>query len=196
MSNSRHESMNPEPEPQVFEECSKDSNPALSDLQSLSLRMLENCSRSATAEEFAVYEETERIRLLMAANPQTPPDVLTALADGAQARLLRKIAEHPRTPASTLAKLARHPDMDVRAAVAENLNTPIELLWLLVDDESPDVRYTLSESYHLPPEMLNVLAQDENPFVAYRAKQTLMRVRGAEVIEVPFLAWRDELAGY
>jgi hypothetical protein len=131
--------------------------------------------------------ELDRVKWLVAGNPQTPPRLLALLARDAITTLLQRIAENPRTPAVTLAELASHSESDVRAAVAENANTPEDGLWRLVLDESPDVRFSLAESYHLSQEMLDLLAEDDNPYVAFRAKQTLSRLNPIDPLEQSFV---------
>lgn len=130
--------------------------------------------------------ELERIKWLVAGNPNSPPRLLALLAKGAVTGLLQKIAENPRTPAITLAELASHCESDVRAAVAENTNTPEDGLWRLILDESPDVRFSLAENYHLSLEMLYLLAEDDNPYVSFRARKTLSRMAPSAPIEGAF----------
>lgn len=130
--------------------------------------------------------ELERIKWLVAGNPNSPPRLLALLAKGAVTGLLQKIAENPRTPAITLAELASHCESDVRAAVAENTNTPEEGLWRLILDECPDVRFSLAENYHLSLEMLDLLTEDDNPYVSFRARKTLSRMAPSPPIEGTF----------
>lgn len=112
-------------------------------------------------------DDLNRVRWLIATNPNTPPPVLDHLVRRGDPALLERIAENPRTRPTTLANLAFHPSPEVRVAVAENSNTPIESIEMLAADESADVRYRLAESPEVPEEILQVLAEDENPYVAY-----------------------------
>lgn len=149
---------------------------------------LPTVNSAATDYDILSPEEEARLHCLVAANPQSPPHVLAALARKAAASLLVRIAENPRTPGQTLCELSAHKEALVRAAVAENHNTPESALWRLVRDENPDVRYVLSENYHLPFDMLDLLAHDDNPYVAFRARKTLCRLLPQEVLEGNFSA--------
>jgi hypothetical protein len=124
----------------------------------------------------AAQEEAERIRWLLAINPNTPPPVLEHLARDAQSRLLERVAENPRTHVTTLARLSMHTDSQVRASVAENPNISLKTTWRLAKDDSPDVRHRMAESYTVPLAVLRVLAEDENPYVSCRAKATIQRI--------------------
>jgi hypothetical protein len=124
----------------------------------------------------AVQEEAQRIRWLLAINPNTPPPVLEHLARDQNPALLERIAENPRTHVTTLARLSAHNDPQVRASVAENPTLSIKTIWRLAKDENADVRHRLAESYTVPVAVLRVLSEDENPYVSYRAQVTMRRI--------------------
>jgi hypothetical protein len=139
-----------------------------------------------------VYEqELERVRWLIASNPNTPPPVLDHLIKRADASLRERIAENPRVSMNTLRKLAGDSDPEVRSAVAENLNTPADVLRLLAKDQNADVRYRLAESPNIAQDLLRELAEDENPYVAHRASKTLAKLTVQPLVSGPFytLPW-------
>lgn len=113
-----------------------------------------------------------RFSKILSSHENSPPSVLSWLADFDNPSLQERVAEHPNTPAETLCRLGKHPNPDVRSAIADNPNAPFELLFSLAMDEHPDVRYRLAENCQLPNEILNILCEDENPFVAHRARQS------------------------
>ena len=117
-----------------------------------------------------------RTSWMLAVNPQTGPDVLSALVENGAASLLVRIAEHPRVSVETLCVLAKHDDPEVRSAVAENSLTPAHVLQTLANDDNADVRYMLAESPHTPLFILEALCEDGNPYVGSRASTTIRRV--------------------
>ena len=142
-----------------------------------------------TARKSAVLDDSEynRIRRIIATNPNTPPSVLDYLARNGNKDTQVRVAENPRTPVSALEHLARSDSATVRSAVAENENVSPDILTILGADDDDDVRYQLAENPHLPEELLVALTEDQNPYVADRAEKTLNRIAGGTVIEGAFL---------
>jgi len=110
-------------------------------------------------------------------DPETPSDVLTALARCSTSDLLERIGENSNASAELLAQLAVNESPEVRVAVGSNPNTASETVWMLASDGHPDVRYSLAENHNLDPSVLEALARDQNPYVACRAARTLCRLR-------------------
>lgn len=121
--------------------------------------------------------QPDRVRMLVATNPNTPGAVLDRLACEGPPAVRERVAENPRAAQATLRRLAFDEDPDVRMAVAENANTPILALMAMAYDDNADVRYRLAECYHLPRAILETLANDDNPYVARRAQQTRARIQ-------------------
>lgn len=108
------------------------------------------------------------------------------LLENASLSCLVRIAENASMPPTILEQLALHVDPEVRQAIADNSSTPIDTLWSLAGDPSVDVRYSMSENHHLPIAILVALASDDNPYVACRARATLQRMEGAQVLSHGF----------
>lgn len=146
--------------------------------------LLSNCAAAQSGQnekQRRDYEqEVDRVRWLIATNPNTPSQVLEHLVKKSNAALLERIAENPRASAKTLRQLADYSSPEVRAAVAENLNAPIDALEVLATDENADVRYRLAENPNIPEELLKLLCEDDNPYVAHRASKTVAKLTVAE----------------
>lgn len=84
-----------------------------------------------------------------------------------------RLAENPASPPDVLAKLSDDPDPDVRAFVAGNPSTPKHIVQRLSEDEHGDIRYSMASNPCLPLEILYKLGQDQNPFVSDRAQKTI-----------------------
>lgn len=121
-------------------------------------------------------EDSQRIRWLLANNPNTPVKILDDLASVESPGLVERVADNPHTSSDTLSRLALHDNPRVRAAVAENPNLSEETMWRLARDIHPDVRLRLAEGYYLPRNILQALAEDDNPYVQSRARKTISRL--------------------
>lgn len=113
------------------------------------------------------------IRRIVAANPNTPKDVLERLAKDSAGLVRRHVAENPHTAPEVLKLLAYDQEQEVRLAVAENSSTPTDLLARLGSDPDVDVRYGVAENPHMPMSILAELARDDNPYIRCRALKTL-----------------------
>lgn len=120
----------------------------------------------------------------LAANPSTPPDVLSNLAGsdapelarvprpwlsklllrsaGEPQSVLSLLARNPATPAAALARLASNPEASVRAAVALRQDTPPDVLARLARDPEPAVRLTVAANRSTAPSVLEALARDRD----------------------------------
>lgn len=67
------------------------------------------------------------LRKLVAANENTPPDVLSILAKNDDETVKIEVVRNHSTPEETLRELAKDPDWNVRETVSYNVNTPKEL---------------------------------------------------------------------
>ncbi len=80
-----------------------------------------------------------QVRRVVAANPNTPPEVLRSLADDKDADVRRAVAFNSATPSDALAELVGR-SIDLALLVAMNPDAPIEILNILAADIEPLVR--------------------------------------------------------
>ncbi len=121
-------------------------------------------------------------KMLLAANPNSPCELLDYLTEVADINVVIRVAENVSTSPLTLEKLSNHESSSVRRAVAENTNTPEACLMKLAHDDDADVRYCMAEDPNLPASVLYVLTQDENPYVSLRTRKTLSRLLSNAII--------------
>jgi hypothetical protein len=90
----------------------------------------------------------ELVRLAVARNGSTPPDVLANLASKEQPLDVRAsvAANHSADP-SLLAQLSSDPEPQIRVAVAHNSSRPPEVLARLLTDPDPAVRSAAGQAY-------------------------------------------------
>jgi hypothetical protein len=116
--------------------------------------------------DFADVEDYgQDIRYNIAANPNTPPNILAKMMKEDAFFFLEgigeEIAQNPNTPADVLAKLADdNSRIVIRMAVAHNPNTPSELLEKLGKDDEPDVRKWVAHNPNTPSALLEKLGKD------------------------------------
>ena len=87
----------------------------------------------------------------LALNPNTPPEILTLLAQDKDWGVRCGVAENPNTPPKTLTILARDKVAYVRRYVAQNPNTPPESLEILVQDKDWNVRQSAQQNPNYNP---------------------------------------------
>jgi hypothetical protein len=110
---------------------------------------------------------------LIADFPQTPGDILTALARSEELEVRRLVARNRRTPSDVLAALAREKSSEIREYVAKNPRTPIDILAPLAESEDWSVRRKVARNPHTPIDILAVLAEDTDKSVRRAALETL-----------------------
>ena len=132
--------------------------------------------------------EQKEVRLSLAGNPRTSEEVLDYLRKTCDKDVCERIAVNPRSSATTLLALSLHRDPEVRALLSENPCCPVAVLYRFAGDEHPDVRLRLAENPSLPLSIIVELSEDENPFVSARARTTLTRLTGDNVIKADFSA--------
>ncbi|WP_104132326.1 hypothetical protein [Cryobacterium sp. M91] len=122
----------------------------------------------AKLEEMVANTRAE-VRMQVALDPSTPPDILRLLGGERGSALVRRaVAANPNTPASTLALLADDKDTDVRHAVAFNGATPPEVLAALAGS-SIDLALLVAMNPDAPAGVMDALAEDGDPLVGYIA---------------------------
>ncbi|MCS7102270.1 MAG: hypothetical protein NZ992_00115 [Candidatus Korarchaeum sp.] len=97
------------------------------------------------------------LRIAIASNPNTPPEILSGLVDEDFCGIRARVAEHPSTPPETLSRLAGDENEEVRAAVASNPNTPEETLDWLWANRTPRINLGLAMNAKLPQPRLELL---------------------------------------
>ena len=107
----------------------------------------------------------------LAQNPNTPPEILTLLAQDKVSSVRWRVSDNSNTPPEILTLLAQDEDWNVRWKVANNSNTPPEILTLLARDEDWSVRCGVACNPNTPPEILTILAQDGDSYVRADAQQ-------------------------
>lgn len=117
-----------------------------------------------------------RLKAMIASNPDTPADMLEYLIHVSPIAVLERVAENLNASSQTLWQLAQHECFEVRVAVAENANCPAACLEMLIDDECVDVRFRIAENPSAPIPVLYKALKDENPYVAHRARKTLSKI--------------------
>lgn len=123
------------------------------------------------------FRKANQLMMMIAKNPETPPEVLHQLVLGAEdPDLLEQIAENKNAMPETLTRLSKHECGHVRVGVAHNAHTPMEVLWQLACDLDPDVRYSLAANPLIPVVVLQSMVTDDNPYVASRARLTIARL--------------------
>ena len=116
----------------------------------------------------ALAKDTEYVRRGVARNPNTPREVLTALSRDKDEGVRYVVAKNPSTPPEVLIALAGHKDEYVLRGVAENPNTPPEALAalaVLARDKDEYVRRAVAQNPNTPREVLTALARDKDEYV-------------------------------
>ncbi|MFE4079246.1 hypothetical protein [Paenarthrobacter sp. YIM B13468] len=122
----------------------------------------------ADLEDMAASRRAE-VRMQVASDPRTPPDILDLLGgERRSARVRRAVAANPNTPATALALLAEDQDDEVREAVAFNGATPPEVLVELAGSRM-DLALIVALNPDVPIGILDALVGDPDPLVNFVA---------------------------
>jgi hypothetical protein len=104
-----------------------------------------------------------RVRLNLARNPITAPEILSELTESADVAVASAAASSERCPADALVRLARAGRCD--AAVASNPNTPLETVEGLAGSAASYARASVAERQGISPSTLIRLAGDPDQSV-------------------------------
>lgn len=119
--------------------------------------------------EAMVASRRAEVRLQVAFDPRTPPDILVLLGgERRSSRVRRAVAANPNTPSAALASLAEDNDDEVRQAVAFNSATPPEVLIKLAGSRM-DLALIVALNPDAPIEILNALVGDPDALVNFVA---------------------------
>ena len=101
-------------------------------------------------------------RIILASNPNTPPDVLSALVTRlpANAAVELEVAANPSTPQDTIAWLAGDEETPMRIAAAGNPSASEEVLRALAEDENGNVRDAVASNLSTPKDVIDTLTHD------------------------------------
>lgn len=125
----------------------------------------------AELEEWAASSRAE-VRIQVALGQQTPADILALLAgERRSAKVRAAAAAHPDTPPQILVALASDSDDEVRQAVAFNGATPEDVLTSLARSRV-DLALLAALNPGAPSAVLDVLADDGDPLVRYVASES------------------------
>lgn len=102
-----------------------------------------------------------RTRRLVAANPNTPVETLHRLSNDNMNLVVLNLARRPSLPDKLKANLAEHKYWGVRAQIAKHPH-PEEVTQLLAKDDNAMVRSLLAQNTSIPPEILTLLSRDES----------------------------------
>jgi hypothetical protein len=119
--------------------------------------------------EAMVASRRAEVRLQVAFDPRTPPDILVLLGgERRSSRVRRAVAANPNTPSAALASLAEDNDDEVRQAVAFNSATPPEVLIKLAGSRM-DLALIVALNPDAPIGILNALVGDPDALVNFVA---------------------------
>jgi hypothetical protein len=115
---------------------------------------------------------------LVARHPATMDETLARLAGGAQAqKILFELAANPNTPPEVLARWYESDDPLAQWGLALNPKTPQRVLLRLAQSPNLYARMNLTRNPTTPREVLDRLAADPDPSVAAAAAQAIQRRR-------------------
>lgn len=152
------------------------AKPVTSQKLSTLLRAIHELENEIEAKRGTQTDEEMMIRLVLAGNPHSSPEVLRQLASDPSERVRSRVAENPNVPPSVLQTLAKDESADVRLCAADNPHLPEAALKELANDPSEDVRLGLSANRKMPVHILQLLTEDENVYVSSSATKTLAEV--------------------
>lgn len=105
-----------------------------------------------------------RTRRLVAANPNTPTELLYGLADDRMNLVILSVARRPVLPDDLKAKLAEHKYWGVRAQIAKHPHSE-DITQILLKDSNAMVRSLLAQNRSITPAVLTLLSKDVDSIV-------------------------------
>ncbi|WP_169567306.1 DUF2336 domain-containing protein [Sneathiella limimaris] len=183
-------------------------------------------NKAVTYEESKVLanDKDPKVRIKLAENPTTKPEVLYYLTDDSSSKVRQSVARNENTPTQANTLLAKDEDDEVRQELARKIcrilpslsgeeaaqirEQTIETLELLASDQLPSVRAILSESLKssldAPKHIILALAKDAEEIVASPVLEYSPLLSEADLLEViasgvasgslPAIARRENLA--
>jgi len=125
--------------------------------------------KRADLEEMVANNDSE-IRIQVALDSRTPPDILLMLGgERRSVRVRRAVASNPNSSAQILNSLATDADAEVRQSVAFNVSTPDEVLRELAD-RSIDLAILVALNPGVTTGTLDILSKDSDHLARFVAK--------------------------
>jgi hypothetical protein len=121
---------------------------------------------------------------IMAGSTGTGAEQLRVLSEHYCGRVRLRVAENQATPPDVLAKLASDVNPDVKIAVAANPSCDRSIVRLIAADIDVAVRHGLAQNIATPGSVLEELSRDENGWVRGEALKTLQILAGRRYDEV------------
>ncbi|MBS1955216.1 MAG: HEAT repeat domain-containing protein [Cyanobacteria bacterium SZAS-4] len=119
---------------------------------------------------------------VLAGSSKTKPEQLRVLAEHFCDKIRLRVAENPATPPELLWNLAHDRNHDVRVAAGCNPSANESVLNLLVRDADIIVRHGMAQSIETPRLLLEILADDDNGWVRGEALKSL-RILDSKVFD-------------
>ncbi|MFI6458554.1 hypothetical protein ACIBF6_44285 [Streptosporangium amethystogenes] len=91
------------------------------------------------------HHQKVQIRLAVASDPATPPEILEAMATDPSRTVRRALAARTDAPGKVLRALAQDPDLKARQSLVKNPSCPSGVLITLVEDPHWSVRWSLPD---------------------------------------------------
>ncbi|MCC5806895.1 MAG: hypothetical protein JJU00_11265 [Opitutales bacterium] len=124
-------------------------------------------SPSDLLEQLAARTEDTAVAALLAANPRTPPPVLSAFIGHSAAQVRAAAALHPGLHPREILNLLRDSDPFVVRCLAGNPGLKSQHQACIARHEDPSVRMALAGNTALDPQVVRVLGDDESPLVRF-----------------------------
>jgi hypothetical protein len=144
LSKASSETANPSSRQQVFDRGLKAHDPEI-------LGRLARNSQTSVDELVRIYDACKPnfnqtppndyvVFYSLAQNPNTPPEILAALATANEGSTRIVVARNPSTPLESLRELAKDKDDLIRTSVTQNPNVPADVLQMLSEDRDEVTR--------------------------------------------------------
>jgi len=107
----------------------------------------------------------ERLKHLVASSEETPPEILTKLADDDDKNIVMAVLSNKSCPNDIIEKLADSNEDSIRNAISFKENLPLEIILKFTNDDNPYIRSKAAMRTSVPPEVLTKMSNDNVYFV-------------------------------
>lgn len=123
------------------------------------------------------------VRIRVARNPSTPPEILAKLAEDPYVYVVTAVAQNPNTPSDVLYSMAANSPKLVQSYIALNPNCPENIMQMFIDDNIEVVLENLAENPNVPENIMRQIYENnislgitlaENPNVSDELKQEIV----------------------
>jgi len=144
---------------------------------------------SAAVLRVLAQDEYIAIRRKVAENENTPPWVLSELAEDTKDEVVKiRVAHNKKSPPEILIKLSKDNNWYIRSSVAGNEKTPEKVLRNLADDETWGVRHSVVGNKRTPKDVLEKMKGDESETVRYVVGKALEELNKDHSLKTPLEA--------